>query len=123
MRAEWPDAGSRPSRREGAAGVPLDDNLAVYDEVGQLLILLNVGAAAVWERCDGTATFRDVTADLARAHTGDPAAIAEDAWLTVRKLAELGLVADPGEEGEGGAGPVSETKSYIAPSGGSFGEG
>jgi hypothetical protein len=43
-----------------------------YDEVGQLLILLHVGAAAVWERCDGTATFGDITADLGRAHTGDP---------------------------------------------------
>ena len=28
-------------RREGAAAVELDDNLALYDEVGQLLILLN----------------------------------------------------------------------------------
>jgi hypothetical protein len=99
VRAEWPEAASRPHRRDGAVGVPLDDNVAVYDEVGQLLILLNVGAAAVWERCDGTATFGDITADLALSHTGDAAAIAEDAWLTVRKLAELGLVADPGEEG------------------------
>jgi Coenzyme PQQ synthesis protein D (PqqD) len=97
VRPDWPEAGSRPRRREGAAGVPLDDNLAVYDEVGQLLILLNVAAAAVWERCDGTSTFGDITADLARAHTGDAAAIAEDAWVTVRKLAELGLVADPDE--------------------------
>ena len=84
--------------------MPLDDNLAIYDEVGQLMILLNVGAAAVWERCDGTATFGDITAGLTRAHTGDSAAIAEDAWLTVRKLAELGLVTDASDVrvGEGG---------------------
>lgn len=94
MRAEWPEEASRPRRRDGVAGVPLDDNLAVYDEVGQLLILLNIGAAAVWEQCDGTATFGDMVAALTRAHTGDPAAIAQDAWLTVRKLAELGLVMD-----------------------------
>ncbi len=104
MRAEWPEALSRPSRRDGVSGVPLDDNLALYDEVGQLLILLNVGAAAVWERCDGTATFGDITAGLARAHTGDAAAIAEDAWLTVRKLAELGLVTDAAEVGSGEGG-------------------
>jgi Coenzyme PQQ synthesis protein D (PqqD) len=106
VRAEWPEGASRPSRRHGASGVPLDDNLAIYDEVGQLLILLNVGAASVWERCDGTATFGDITADLARAHSGDAAAIAKDAWLTVRKLAELGLVTDAAEvEGvEGGVG-------------------
>jgi hypothetical protein len=101
VRAEWPDETSRPRRRDGASGVPLDDNLALYDEVGQLMILLNVGAAAVWERCDGIATFGDITAGLTRAHTGDPVAIAEDAWLTVRKLAELGLVTDAAEVGSG----------------------
>jgi hypothetical protein len=106
VRAEWPEAGSRPRRRAGVSGVPLDDNLAIYDEVGQLLILLNVGAASVWERCDGTATFGDITAGLAQTHTGDPAAIAADAWLTVRKLAELGLVMDVAEMecGKGGVG-------------------
>jgi hypothetical protein len=91
---EWPVAQSRPRRRDGASAVPLDDNLAVYDEVGQLLILLNVGAAAVWERCDGATTFGDIASDLIRAHTGDAEAIAQDAWLTVRKLAEMGLVSD-----------------------------
>ena len=41
-------------RLDGAAAVELDDNVALYDDVGQLLILLNMSAAAVWERCDGT---------------------------------------------------------------------
>jgi hypothetical protein len=94
VRADWPDRASRPRRRDGATSVSLDDNVALYDEVGRVLILLNVGAAAVWERCDGQTVFADLTADLVRSHAGDAQVIAEDAWLTVRKLTELGLVAD-----------------------------
>ena len=73
----------------------MDDNLAVYDDVGQLLILLNVAAAEVWQRCDGATTFADLARELAEAHTEEsPEAIARDAWQTVRKLADLGLVED-----------------------------
>ena len=97
MRPEWPDGRSRPMRREGAAAVELDDNVALYDEVGQLLIMLNSSAAAVWNCCDGTTTLDDMVHELAEAHRADPAAlhsIGEDVRLTVRKLAELGLVAE-----------------------------
>jgi hypothetical protein len=73
----------------------LDDNVAVYDDVGQLLILLNAGAAAVWEECDGATTFVELTRTLAAAHTEEsPEAIAQDAWQTVRRLADLGLLED-----------------------------
>ena len=41
MPADWPTGDTRPRRREGASAVELDDNLALYDDVGQLLILLN----------------------------------------------------------------------------------
>jgi hypothetical protein len=73
----------------------LDDNVAVYDDIGQLLILLNAGAAAVWDRCDGATTFAELARALAQAHTEESAdAIAHDAWQTVRRLADLGLVDD-----------------------------
>jgi hypothetical protein len=84
-------------RREGAAAVELDDNLALYDEVGQLLIMLNSSAAAVWNCCDGTTTLDDMVHELAETHRADaPSArtIGEDVRLTVRKLAELGLVVE-----------------------------
>ena len=77
----------------------LDDNVALYDEVGQLMILLNTSAAAVWELCDGGRTLDDIGHALAEAHgaTGAAAAvIGDDVRLTVRKLAELGLVVDAG---------------------------
>ena len=84
-------------RREGAPAVELDDNLALYDEVGQLLILLNSSAAAVWELCDGTTTLDDMVRQLAEvlgATGSDAEELAEDVRLTVRKLADLGLVVD-----------------------------
>ncbi len=86
--------------------MPLDDNLALYDDVGQLLILLNVAAAAVWTRCDGAATFEEIVADLASSHAGDVDEITQDAWLTVRRLAELGLVDELAEDTAGAAGPA-----------------
>jgi len=93
MRTEWPRRDSVPRRRHGATGVPMDDNVAVYDDVGQLLILLNPGAAAVWERCDGTTTFGALVAGLVEEYRSETAAaIEEDVRLTVRKLADLGLV-------------------------------
>jgi hypothetical protein len=77
--------------------VELDDNVALYDTAGQLLIMLNSSAAAVWERCDGATTLDEMVGKLAEAHRADDAgAIAEDVRLTVRKLAELGLVVDAG---------------------------
>jgi hypothetical protein len=92
--AEWPNGGLRPARRDGASAVELDDNVALYDEVGQLLILLNTSAAAVWERCDGTTTVDDIARLLADAHPTEAAVIGEDVRQTVGKLAELGLVVD-----------------------------
>ena len=85
-----------PTRRAGASTVELDDNVAVYDDVGQLLILLNTSAAAVWEHCDGTTTVDDMVRALAAAHPDDAADIGEDVRQTVRKLVELGLVVDAG---------------------------
>jgi hypothetical protein len=106
---DWPDGRSRPVRRPGAAAVELDDNVALYDEVGQLLIMLNSSAAAVWNCCDGTTTLDDMVRELAATHrteAGAPA-IGEDVRLTVRRLAELGLVEEP-VEGEDRSGlPLS----------------
>ena len=79
----------------------LDDNVALYDDVGQLLIMLNSSAAAVWECCDGTTTVDDMVRELAEAHRADgltAEAIDEDVCRTVSKLAELGLVVESSSE-------------------------
>jgi hypothetical protein len=85
-----------PARRAGASTVALDDNLAVYDDVGQLLILLNTSAAAVWERCDGVTTVDALVRELAATYPDAAADMAEDVRQTVDKLRELGLVVDAG---------------------------
>ena len=82
----------RPLRREGAAAVVLDDNVALYDDIGQLLIMLNSSAALIWECCDGATTVDDMVRQLAVTHAADAAEIAGDVRRTVAKLAELGLV-------------------------------
>jgi Coenzyme PQQ synthesis protein D (PqqD) len=88
------EGASRPVRREGAAAVELDDNVALYDDVGQLLIMLNSSAAVIWDCCDGTATVDDMVRALTAAHPDEAAVIGEDVRQTVRKLVELGLVVD-----------------------------
>jgi hypothetical protein len=109
MDAEWPRTDSKPVSRQGASAVELDDNVAVYDDVGQLLILLNSSAASVWALCDGTTTAHAMVEALAAAHPDHADVIGEDVRQTLRKLAELGLVSDTSDPGEapppGGADP------------------
>jgi coenzyme PQQ biosynthesis protein PqqD len=83
-----------PVRREGASGVELDDNIAVYDDVGQLMILLNSSAGAVWNLCDGTRTVGEMITELAETYPDGAAVIRDDVRDTLRKLAEIGLVSE-----------------------------
>ena len=94
MEASWPSADSVPVRREGASGVELDDNIAVYDDVGQLMILLNSSAGAVWNLCDGSTTVASMVRVLSETYPGEAAVIGDDVRQTLRKLAEIGLVAE-----------------------------
>jgi pyrroloquinoline quinone biosynthesis protein D len=86
-----------PVRREGALGVELDDNIAVYDDVGQLMILLNSSAGAVWNLCDGTRTVDEMITELAETYPDGAAVIRDDVRETLRKLAEIGLVSEGSE--------------------------
>jgi hypothetical protein len=94
------DGGARPVQRAGASAVELDENLALYDDVGQLLILLNPSAATVWELCDGTRTVDEMIDALAEAHPEEARVIAGDVRQTIRKLVELGLVGAAAEATE-----------------------
>jgi len=97
VEASWPEADSVPLRREGASAVELDDNLAVYDDVGQLMILLNSSAGEVWNLCDGSTTVAAMIRELAEKYPDQASVIGDDVRETLRKLAELGLV-DQGPE-------------------------
>ena len=89
-----PEGGSHPVRRQGSTAVELDDNVALYDDVGQLLIMLNSSAAVIWECCDGATTVDDMVRALTAEHPDDAGVIGEDVRRTVGKLVDLGLVAD-----------------------------
>ena len=89
----WPLSRSRPRRRVSQCA-DLDDNVALYNETDQLLILLNRSAAAVWELCDGARTLSEIVDVIARTHPAEAGEIPDDVRRTVRKLAELGLVDD-----------------------------
>jgi hypothetical protein len=97
VNAEWPQAGSVPVRREGATAVELDDNVAVYDDVGQLLILLNSSAGSVWKLCDGSTTVDEIVEALGEVYPDEASVIADDVRETLRKLAEMGLVSEAPE--------------------------
>lgn len=90
----WPELASVPSPLPGVPTVMLDGSLALYDEVGHMLILLNSSASAVWERCDGESTFAQIVEDLAGRHSAPSAVVHADAHGTLHKLARLGLVSD-----------------------------
>jgi hypothetical protein len=91
---EWPFNDSLPVSRPDLSRVPLDENVAIYDEVGHLLIMLNSSALAVLDFCDGASTFEQIVEELAAQHSGQIEIIRNDAWQTLRKLASLNLVAD-----------------------------
>jgi hypothetical protein len=83
-----------PARREGASAVELDENVAVYDDVGQLLILLNSSAGSVWKLCDGSTTVNEIVEALGETYPDEAAVIGDDVRETLRKLAEMGLVSE-----------------------------
>lgn len=92
--ASWPVGGSVPIRREGASAVELDDNLAVYDDVGQLMILLNSSARTVWNLCDGSTTVDEMVSTLSELYPEEAEVIGDDVRQTLRKLAEMGMVTE-----------------------------
>lgn len=94
MNAEWLESGSVPVRHAAASAVELDENLAVYDDEGQLLILLNSSAGSVWQLCDGSTTLDEIVQTLGEVYPDDAAIIGEDVRATLRKLAEMGLVSE-----------------------------
>jgi hypothetical protein len=94
VNTEWPAEDSVPVRREGATAVELDQNVAVYDDVGQLLILLNSSAGSVWKLCDGETTVGEIVEVLGEAYPDHAPIIGDDVRETLRKLADMGLVSE-----------------------------
>ena len=66
----------------------------MYDDVGQLLILLNSSAGSVWKLCDGSSTVDDIVDALGETYPDAAGVIGDDVRETLRKLAEMGLVSE-----------------------------
>jgi hypothetical protein len=81
-------------RRGSTTSLPLSGKVGVYDEVGHSLLILNAAAAAIWEFCDGSATFQQIVAELAARHETGSEFIRDDVAETLRKLSSLGLVVE-----------------------------
>jgi hypothetical protein len=92
---EWPTDQSMPSTRANLSSMQLDDNVAIYDDVGQVLVMLNPSASAVLDSCDGNTTFETIVSSLAERHGADVGSVREDVWHTMRKLVTIGLLVLP----------------------------
>jgi hypothetical protein len=82
------------ARREEIITREVDGELLIYDRVRDKAHCLNETAAAIWKRCDGRTTARDIAESLAR-ETPD----ADDervVWLGLDELRRKHLLADSG---------------------------
>ncbi|HEY8966408.1 MAG TPA: pyrroloquinoline quinone biosynthesis peptide chaperone PqqD [Candidatus Methylacidiphilales bacterium] len=84
-------AGHARRRADPVAGTPL----LLYPEGA---IELDETAAAIVDRCDGTATVAGIAEQLALLYDGDPAEIAGDVAACLDGLASRGLVVFAGPE-------------------------
>jgi hypothetical protein len=86
------DVGARFARRDDVEWIELDHEVVVHDRGSEQLHLLNVSAAAVWLRCDGTSTASDVVRDLRERYTHVPASFESDVLHILGRLRDARLV-------------------------------
>jgi hypothetical protein len=81
-----------PKHRQGIVR-QVADEFIVYDEDTHTAHCLNSTAAQVWRLCDGKKTVAQITRALEQDLNS---AVEEDlVWITLRKLAESGLLTNP----------------------------
>ncbi len=88
------DGSALPLAVSRVKAVPVDDNVAIYDEVGHVLLMLNASASAVLEMCAGTITADEIVDRLSMSYAVAKSELRSDVWLTLLKLATLGLIRD-----------------------------
>ena len=80
----------RPERRSDVEWIELDGEAVLYDPATYTLHLLNAAAAAVWARCDGTATATDISRVLSDIYS-DPTVV-PDVHAAIRYLRRANLL-------------------------------
>ena len=83
---------TKPRMRADLTLVELDQEAVVYDPMSGLVHYLNPMASLVFQLCDGTATVKETTADLAEANEVEPDAIAADIRKLIKQFRDTGLV-------------------------------
>jgi hypothetical protein len=71
--------------------VPLVSGIADVDDE---LFTLNESGKAIWDRLDGTATLRQVAADLCEQYDGEPGEIEKDVLGLVEELARRRMLVE-----------------------------
>lgn len=83
---------TKPRIRGDLTLVELDQEAVVYDPISGLVHYLNPMASLVLQLCDGTATVKETTAELAEANEVEPEAIAADIRRLIKQFRDTGLV-------------------------------
>jgi hypothetical protein len=78
-----------------------DGELVILDRTRGLVHQLNGTASLVWKRCNGDRSVRDIAAEVAATFDVSIDTAQRDIAATVRQLAELGLLVDAAQAGEG----------------------
>jgi hypothetical protein len=79
------------ARREGIIRKEVDGELLVYDLTRDKAHCLNESAAAIWKRCDGRTSIKEIAASLAKEATVDERVV----WLALADLRRTHLLEEP----------------------------
>ena len=70
----------------------LDEELTLYDPRAEVVHILNLTAAGVWELSDGTQQVSDIAAKLAGLYGLEPGAVEEDVQDILGQFRQAGLL-------------------------------
>ncbi|MGH2746660.1 MAG: HPr-rel-A system PqqD family peptide chaperone [Actinomycetota bacterium] len=82
----------KPRVRDDLAVVELDGEAVVYDEDGGQLHHLNPTATVIFQMCDGTATVKEFSADIAEAYGLTATEIERQVRALLREFRKSGLL-------------------------------
>ena len=91
----------RPRVRAGLAVVEVDGEAVIYDEESGGLHHLNPTATLILQLCDGEATVKELSADLAGAYRAPADEVEQSVRRLLRELRRAGLLEGPRRRADG----------------------
>lgn len=82
----------RPKVRDDLAVVELEGEAIVYDEAASQLHHLNPTATVIFQMCDGSATVKEFSVDIAEAYGLAPTEVERQVRALLREFRESGLL-------------------------------